>query len=334
MASSSSPPIDSNNKGVSFAIRKALSGDQSLANSAMTSSLSSSGASSSGSGSLGRKASITAMLFSSIGMGNDESEITKHIIQKAKSNKQEVIETIQSLEIGRPYSVEHKIKGTFDANNIRYSGIPQEWSEFAHKQFGIPLAHCPRVEADNYVDRIPLVLVKLRNRLEELDGLKAEGIFRLAPNGTESTGVKAGMNSGSALESLQTTNDPHVPSNLIKQFFRELPPNLLNPLSRDDIIEITAMGENKDAITKAFKKLPEPNHSTYMWLLDLLLDVSAFESVNKMSQKNLAIVISPNLYFAGNDAAPMEALVLSQKVAQLVTISLKWRTLTRYSKKT
>ena len=57
--------------------------------------------------------------------------------------------------------------------------------------------------------------------------------------------------------------------------------------------------------------------------------MSAYEAVNKMTQKNLAIVISPNLYFAGDDAAPMEALVLSQKVAQLVIMAVKWRLHTR-----
>lgn len=264
MASSGSPPQVE--KSSSFVIRKVMSmGDRANAASAAAAAASASNAIAT----MARKASITAMMFTS-NSAADESELTKHIIQKAKANKEEVVETIKNLEIGTPYSFEHKIRGTFDPDNLKYNGIPREWSDFAHKQFGIPLTQCPRVEVQNYNERIPLVLVKLRARLEELDGLRAEGIFRLAPSGTESTGVKAGMNSGSALEALQTTYDPHVPSNLIKQFFRELPPNLLNSLTRDEIFEITTYGDNDKAIGDAFSKLPEPNYSTYLWLLDLL----------------------------------------------------------------
>ena len=48
------------------------------------------------------------------------------------------------------------------------------------------------------------------------------------------------------------------------------------------------------------------------------------EAVNKMSSKNMAIVISPNL-FSINSENPMVALTMSQKVADFCTVLLKSR---------
>ena len=99
------------------------------------------------------------------GSAEDQSEVSKHIRQLAKESKRDVGEVLAELEISAPKDVEHRVKGRFDAENIRFSGIPKEWKEVAHKQFGVPLASCPRVEVDGYADRIPLILVKLRERL-------------------------------------------------------------------------------------------------------------------------------------------------------------------------
>ena len=248
----------------------------------------------------------------------------------AKDSKRNVTEVVQSLEIGSPYEVEHKLNVKFDEEQLRFSGIPEDWNSVAHKQFGTPLSSVPRAGVLGYTDRIPVILIKLRMRLEELDGLAAEGIFRLAPSGAESTDVKQSINAGDAMASLQTTRDPHVVANLIKQFFRELEPNLLNVLHRDKILEFADL-EDADEIGHAVAGLPEPQQSCFLWLLDLLADVAANVGTNRMSPKNLAIVISPNLFDAGEQVAPMEALVLSQKVAQLVSNVLMWRIDTRGS---
>ena len=48
-----------------------------------------------------------------------------------------------------------------------------------------------------------------------------------------------------------------------------------------------------------------------------------------MTPTNLAIVLSPNLYDAGAGTAPLEELMLSQKVAAVTCNALKWRIVTR-----
>lgn len=244
-------------------------------------------------------------------------------MRKEKGQDVELQDVVDSLEIGSPYEVEHKMRVRFDEDQVRYSGLPPEWSSEANKQFGVPLTKCPRMEIDGYAERIPAVLVMLRKRLEELDGYHTEGIFRLAPHGEESSRVKAGIDAGMGAQYLKECDDPHVMANLIKVFLRELQPNLLNTLGRDKIIELAAL--KGEACAQAIEAIEEPNRSVVQWLLDTLTLVAQNTETNLMSAQACAIVTAPNLFDAGPNVAPMEALVLSQKCAVLFTNLLRWK---------
>ena len=254
----------------------------------------------------------------------DPASIESHLLSQAKERHQDVEEVIRNVNISKPYDVEHKVKVRFDEQNIRFSGIPEGWAAEAHRQFGIPLATCPRTEVPGYKDRIPLVLVKLKDRFVELGGPTTEGVFRLAPDGADVNDVKANINTGQALASLQTTRDPHVVANLIKQFYRELKPKILCSLSKEAVVELAPV-QDPARIESYISQLPEPNQSTFLWLLDLLCMVAEHQDTNKMTPVNLAIVVSPNLYDAGAGTTPLEELALSQKVAGLACNALKWR---------
>jgi hypothetical protein len=259
-----------------------------------------------------------------LGGAPDPSTIDGHLIIQAREQHKELHEVIREVEISRPYDVEKKYQVRFDEENIRFSGIPPGWAEEAHRQFGIPIQNCPRTEVPGYSDRIPLVLVKLKNRFVELGGVEAEGVFRLAPDGQDVADTKASINTGHALKSLEKTKDPHVVANLIKQFFRELKPKILNPLSKDEIVEMSALTD-LDEVGHRLSALPDPQRSSFFWLLDLLSEVASHQDVNRMTPTNLAIVLSPNLFDAGPDMDPFAELVLSQKVAAFTSSCLKWR---------
>mmetsp|Transcript_11981 Transcript_11981/g.15601 ORF Transcript_11981/g.15601 Transcript_11981/m.15601 type:complete len:486 (+) Transcript_11981:367-1824(+) len=256
--------------------------------------------------------------------GDDWSDRLKQLWKdKGGSGKQVPLqELVSELEIGNPYQVEHVAHVSFDAREVKFNGLPSEWKE-AQEQFGVSLNGCPRIEVPGYDARIPAVLVFLRKSLEDLGGLKSEGLFRIAPDGTECSAVKEKLNKGMGSKAVEGCNDPHLSANLIKQFYRELKPNLLNSLSRDEIMEMSEYTEDEQ-FENGILKLPEPNRSAFLWLLDLMACVAEHESVNRMSPKNLAIVISPNLFNSENQP-PMEALVLSQKTANLVTKFLLWQ---------
>jgi len=44
------------------------------------------------------------------------------------------------------------------------------------------------------------------------------------------------------------------------------------------------------------KAFPPQRQGLFLWLLELMADVSASKATNKMSEQNIAIVIAPNLY--------------------------------------
>ncbi len=121
----------------------------------------------------------------------------------------------------------------------------------------------------------------------------------------------------------------HVLANLIKVFFRELPPNLLNVVDEETLVQAADMDPmTVGAVVMAF---PEPNRSVLLWLLDLMVKVSLRESENKMNIRNMAIVMSPNLFSLEETSDPMRALMVSQKVAGTVIAMVKWRCKEIYS---
>jgi hypothetical protein len=258
------------------------------------------------------------------GEKHDPSSVSGHFVQQAKDTNRHVTEVIRDAEISEPFDVKKQLEVSFDEENIRYTGLPDNWAAEAHKQFGIPLQTCPRTQVPGYSDRIPIVLVKLKNRFTELGGMEADGIFRLAPDGQDVADAKTQINAGQALQSLERTKDPHVVANLIKQFFRELKPKVLNVLTKEAITEMSSITDLK-VLGERLESLPDPQRSSYFWLLDLLCEVADKQEVNRMTPINLAIVLSPNLFDAGPDMDPFDELVLSQRVAAFTSQSVKWR---------
>jgi len=99
-----------------------------------------------------------------------------------------------------------------------------------------------------------------------------------------------------------------------------------------DICRIADMKPGEDALEDVKSTCGsdmQPNLSLIHWLLDLMCEVVMNEKVNKMSAKNMAIVMSPNLYSI-NSENPMAALTMSQKVADFTTVVLKSRLLVKY----
>ena len=119
-------------------------------------------------------------------------------------------------------------------------------------------------------------------------------------------------------------------------FFRELPVNVLNVLSDESIHKIARMTP-QETIAEMDIVFGDTNEVVY-WLLDLMVrsctviitflimlcaltislneqqaEIVMNEDRNKMSVKNMAIVMSPNLYAVTSENA-MVALTMAQKV--------------------
>eukprot|EP01133_Synstelium_polycarpum_P008008 gene8008-9407_t len=176
------------------------------------------------------------------------------------------------------------------------------------------------LEADLVEDgghhRIPNILVLMKRSLIEYGGLQQEGIFRLAGEQTEIKRIKELMNRNE----FTSSNDINTVASLIKIWYRELPNPILNSIPTEKIFHCGDVDECVDAINK----LPEMQKNLLDWLMDLLLQVAANSSVNKMTAQNLAIVVAPNLYDVSS-SNPMEGLVLSQKCVQFLLNVLNYR---------
>lgn len=252
-----------------------------------------------------------------------KSKINKLIKEKGAENG--IKEFVSSLNISKPFNFTHDINVTFNAHNLQFNGLPNDWKNKFNFHFGSSISKCPRILIEGYVERIPAVLVLLKNLLHKANGYKTEGIFRIAPESEECAKIKMKLTNLSSNEELilneESKISPHIISNLIKQFFRDLKPCLLDCLSKEEIIKI---GTNEITIQDSLLLIKEPSKSVFLWLLDLLKQVVKEKDINRMSIKNLSIILSPNLFSADN-LTPIETLILSQKAVALVTRFLEYK---------
>ncbi|KYR01321.1 RhoGAP domain-containing protein [Tieghemostelium lacteum] len=188
--------------------------------------------------------------------------------------------------------------------------------------FGVDPTTLECVEDEGF--SVPSILVSMKKSLIESGGLQQEGIFRLAGEQNEIKRIKETMNRNE----FTSSTDINTIASLIKIWYRELPSPILNSVPTEKIF----YSSDVDECVAAVNNLPEPQKSLLNWLLNLLLQVSSYSSVNKMTAQNLAIVVSPNL-FDQRSSNPMEGLVMSQKCVQFIhNVLLNRISQYRYSK--
>lgn len=179
--------------------------------------------------------------------------------------------------------------------------------------FGVHPGELPQTADEGL--QVPQVLATMRQWLVSHDGLRSEGIFRLAPDEAETLQIKSQLNKGE----FQTCSDVNCISNLIKVWFRELPVQLLNALPSSAFAEC----ETEQECLQLYHTLAEPSKTLLLWLVKLMAHTAGNEPVNKMGVRNLAIVIAPNLFTSSEELAPLESLQLSQNVVNFVRLLLE-----------
>lgn len=220
--------------------------------------------------------------------------------------------------ISRVYNLQRKVHVKYNVSKARFDHVPVGLELQFNRQFGVPLKQCPAVRVDGYDEKIPAVLVMMKNELFRCGGLKTEGIFRLAPEKAACAMAKKEINHGE----FDGCDDVNIMANLIKVWFRELPEKLLNAVPTSAIEHTARVGEaGAGALVSATR---EPERSLLLWLLDMAADIVKHKRKNRMDSRNMAIVLSPNLY-QPTEEEPMAAMSRMSKVVQSVTALLKWR---------
>lgn len=213
--------------------------------------------------------------------------------------------------------VKHLAHVKFDPLTRSYQGLPKEWEGLINQQFGLEIGRIECVRTTPaYKSRIPSVLVQMLDYLRKENAFDLEGIFRVAADSEEMSFVKNSINQNT----FKKCEDIHCIATLIKVWFRDLPRPILDCVSHYSIVECKTPQQAGDIL----EKMPEPEGSVMLWLVDMALECTLKSDVNKMTPKNLGIVIGPNL-FRPNMVDPMASLQYSQNVAVFLQKGIVWR---------
>ena len=250
---------------------------------------------------------------------------------KKKSTSSHV-DDLPAKTISAPSIIKHQMHVQFNPEFCRYEGLSEVAAKSgANQQFGVILSSVPKCDVDGYVSKIPAILLLLWKKVVERQGEQSVGIFRLAADADEMKWVKEQLNTGQYDGDVIEEN---IAATLIKIFFRQLPTNLLNHIDRSVIDKIADYDEmltspNQQTAELIFEQLraglQEPQYSLLLWLLDTMGQVVTHKETNKMSAKNMAIVIAPNLYSIVDLSNPMAAMTWTQRIARFAEVVLTAR---------
>ncbi|XP_068231658.1 uncharacterized protein [Palaemon carinicauda] len=146
----------------------------------------------------------------------------------------------------------------------------------------------------------PLFVLKCINNIEKSEeNLRTDGLYRISGNAAQIQKIRYEIAQRNYTV-LSKEKDVHNLSGSLKLFFRELKEPLIPFANYDDFIQATdfelrRMNQQVEKLAKAVAKLPSENYETLKVLLQHLLRVTEFESDNRMSMSNLAIVFGPCL---------------------------------------
>ena len=118
-----------------------------------------------------------------------------------------------------------------------------------------------------------------------------EGIFRLAPDPSHCAAVERALLKGKPLTAPSAS--PIVLAHFIKKFVRELPGGLFGDVPTSTLQAFGSGAASEDALLAALSPYAA---STLHWLAHALAVTAACESKNKMSMRNLTLVVRAHMH--------------------------------------
>lgn len=158
-------------------------------------------------------------------------------------------------------------------------------------------------------ERVPLIITKCIEEVEKR-GLDMEGIYRISGGNSAITAILNAFLSLPAnpqSDRKQMTKlaevmegDIHAVTSALKRYLRKLPEPLIPFSCYDDFVKICRNDKDTqakcdDLVEKVVNKLPAANRHT-LYLLSKHLDlVGYYNNVNRMTMKNLSVVLAPTI---------------------------------------
>ena len=157
------------------------------------------------------------------------------------------------------------------------------------QMFGIPLLRCLRVHG------VPRVLYHCIEHLRTCGGVHEEGIFRVPGGFAAVANLKKQFDYGESVDLRTHTKDPHAVAGVMKLFLREMPEPLITFKLYNQLLSLARAESFNTMRVIVEKALPVLHLITFRFLFQFLREVTQFNTENKMTSKNLAIVFAPNI---------------------------------------
>ncbi|XP_059625770.1 rho GTPase-activating protein 2 [Cornus florida] len=239
--------------------------------------------------------------------------LRKSMVYCDVDRREDVISTVNHMEIGWPMNVQHITHVTFDRFN-GFLGLPVEFQveipcrvpSASASVFGVS-AESMQCSYDSRGNSVPTILLLMQERLSSQGGLKVEGIFRINPENSQEEHVRNQLNRGIVPNDI----DVHCLAGLIKAWFRELPSGVLDGLSQEQVLQCNTEEESIELM----KQLKPTEAALLNWAIDLMADVVEQEESNKMNTRNIAMVFAPNMTQMSD---PLTALMHAVQVMNLL----------------
>ena len=261
-----------------------------------------------------------------------EESAPKRIIATTPSTGSPVHTTAKKTPFKQEEEEKEEKKKTFTKKLRRSTtpGVPSQWNRPC--EFSVPLEYQTKSQVFPYEYKIPTVLIGLADLIVKHKGIETEGIFRITPNRNEARNVRDRICKG---ELDPKCEDPHVFAHIMKQYFRDLPTNLmgklvstasLSTIEREMAASPYTREESK--ISNVLRNGVQSEHlSVLLWLLDFLALVASFEHKNRMGPKALGVVMAPNMIsmddFSMTD--PLRTLEENKRVINVLEKLISWR---------
>ncbi|CAN6339697.1 unnamed protein product [Urochloa humidicola] len=213
------------------------------------------------------------------------------------------------MEIGLPTDVQHVAHVTFDRFH-GFLGLPVEFEPEVPRRapsasasvFGVS-TESMQCSYDSRGNSVPTILLMMQRRLYEQGGLQAEGIFRINAENSQEEFVRDQLNSGIVPDGI----DVHCLAGLIKAWFREMPSGVLDSIPPEQVMQC----QSEEDCARVAKCLPPAEAALLDWAVNLMADVVQEEQMNKMNDRNIAMVFAPNMT---QMADPLTALMYAVQV--------------------
>jgi len=145
---------------------------------------------------------------------------------------------------------------------------------------------------------IPRIVVECCDYIRK-QGLDESGIFRLSGRASRINELRMQYNMAQVFD-INAEKEVHAVTGLLKRYLRELPEPLLTQEKFETVLAAsTVYSQNQEeglvVLQQLVRDIPIANSHLLKYLCVFLAEVAAKSDINKMTEKNLAVVFAPSL---------------------------------------